>query len=580
MAKKSRPRRAGPTKTSTESKGPHADYAPAPTLAIRGSSAQALGAEAIKPTRDQPTPDQRSSNRAGQRAEPFFWFGFAIGWPKLVVFRFTIFMMLAVDALLQISHAPRYGAGGFNVGHMAWLSGLAPGRTTFEMAQLTIALCLTAAAVGAATRIVLPLATGLYAWVYFSSQLDSYQHHYLVAMMLLLLCFVDWRRPELRHAASAHAATTPATQNAEVIGGWPLRLLLIELAIMYFWAAISKTEASWLDGRTLGLQIHGAMRSMIEHTGGFAFAAKLVLIAEFMLAASIWHRRGWWVALPLGIFLHVGILWSGLEIGLFAELMLGLYLLLIPDRIFNWAAAKLQRVASLMQTSITAKPLTWGLAVAAFAIAIGFAALTRMPHAIIAAVAGAAIVSMANLWQQKRHGRISIIALLSPALATLLWLGIDRTSDTMYDYYRFWAGAESRIGDVNRAKTLYRHVTVLFDQQENGYYQLAKLQIASGNPDEQQQAVAHLHRAQQLAPQRARAFVVEAKLLNSQGKLAAALDKAQAGAAAEPTNVEALTLVRQLQQAQPAGLDGAPRKAMPSMPGKRPVTSDTDDNDR
>ncbi|MBP9087826.1 MAG: hypothetical protein KBG15_17025, partial [Kofleriaceae bacterium] len=141
-------------------------------------------------------------------------------------------------------------------------------------------------------------------------------------------------------------------------------------------------------------------------------------------------------------------------------------------------------------------------------------------------------------------------------------------------------GSELRIGDVTRAKTLYRQVTVLFDQQENGYYQLAKLQIASGNPNEQQQAINHLHRAQQLAPQRARAFVAEAKLLNTQGKISEALAKAQAGAAAEPTNVDALTLVRQLQQAQPAGTAGAPSNAMPSMPGKRPVTSDTDDNDR
>ncbi len=555
----------------------------APPRAATTESKAGPTTPAVLATTASPNPPERNNNQASNTprsaAQPFFWFGFAIGWPKLVAFRFTIFMMLAVDALLQISHAPRYGAGGFNVGQFAWLSRLAPGRTAFEIAQLTIALCLTAAAVGTATRVLVPLATGLYAWVYFSSQLDSYQHHYLVTMMLLLLCFVDWRRPDVRHAPRTRETTSAGPAQQTIIGGWPLRLLLFELAIMYFWAAISKTETSWLDGRTLSMQIHGSLRSLIEHTGGFGVAAKLVLVVELALAASVWHRRGWWVALPLGVLLHASILWSGLEIGLFAWLMLGLYLLLLPDRFFTWAAIKWQRLAAPLRTSVAATAMSRTLlfALAAITLAIGVAALTRLPHAMITAIAGAPLVTVAAMWQHRRYGRITVVALLSPTLATLLWLGVDRSTDTVYDYYRFWAGAESRIDDITRAKALYRHVTVLFDQQENGYYQLAKLQIASGNPDEQQQAISHLHRAQQLAPQRARAFVVEAKLLNTQGKFSEALAKAQAGATAEPTSVDALTLVRQLQQAQPAGPGRAPSNAMPSMPGKRPVASDGDD---
>ncbi len=572
MAKKSRHRSAAKAK-NVATPGAAAGEAKAgpPTLAVAATTAS-------------PNPPERNGNHASNTprsaAQPYFWFGFAIGRPKLVVFRFTIFMILALDALLQISHAPRYGAGGFNVGQFAWLSHLAPGRTAFEVAQLTIALCLTIAALGVATRVALPVATGLYAWVYFSSQLDSYQHHYLVAMMLLLMCFVDWQPSDLRRTPSNRERAKPTAGQTNVIGGWPLRLLLIELAVVYFWAAISKIEASWLDGRTLSLQIHGSMRSMIEHTGGFGVAAKLVLIGEFTLAAAVWHRRGWWVALPIGVALHAGILWSGLEIGLFAELMLGIYLMLVPDRIFIWAALKLQRVSAALRFAIGSTALTFGLALVACVLALVFAALSRLPHAVIVAVAGAAVVTIMNGWQHRRQGRITVVALLSPALATLFWLSVDRSTDTVYDYYRFWAGSESRIGDITRAKALYRNVTVLFDQQENGFYQLAKLQIASGNPDEQQQALDHLHRAQQLAPRRARAFVAEAKLLNTQGKFSEALAKAQAGAAAEPTSVDALTLVRQLQQAQPAGASGAPSNAMPSMPGKRPVTSDADDNDR
>jgi len=509
-----------------------------------------------------PLPSAQATTRAGN--EPPFWFGFAVSWPKLVTFRFTLLMVLALDAVLQISHAPRYGAGGFNVGHVRWLSGLAPARTLFEIAQLLTALCLVAAAVGAATRIMLPIAAALYAWIYFSSQLDSYQHHYLVALMLGLLCFVDWQRP-----ADQRSATRP-------VGGWPLRLLLVQLAIMYFWAAISKVDRAWLDGATLSLQIHGSMRSAIEHTVGFGVAAKIVLLVELALAATVFYRPGWWVALPMGVALHLGIVWSGLEIGLFAWLMLVLYLLLVPDRVFTWGARKLQPLRQVTAHVTIPSARGWALMAAGLGLGLGLAAFTRYPHAMIAIALGGALLTIANFVDGRRRNHTAIVALCAPALATGLWLGVDRTTSTMYDYYRFWAGTESRIGDPARAKALYREVTERFPRQENGYYQLAKLEIASGSADDKQQAAAHLQRAQQLAPHLARAFVAEAKLLLSQGDRAAALAKAQAGAAAEPTSVDALTLVRQLQAMAPeaAAMPGA---AAPTMPGKRPILDIDDD---
>lgn len=527
----------------------------------KAKAAQAPVESATNAAEAASLPPAAPSTRAAN--EPQFWFGFAVSWPKLITFRFTLLMVLALDAVLQISHAPRYGAGGFNVGHVRWLSGLAPARTLFEIVQLVTALCLVAAAVGAATRIMLPIAAALYAWIYFSSQLDSYQHHYLVALMLFLLCFVDWQRP-----------TDRRTPN--VIGGWPLRLLLVELAMMYFWAAISKADGAWLNGSTLSLQIHGSMRSAIEHTVGFGFAAKVVLLVEFALAATIWYRPGWWVALPMGVALHAGIVWSGLEIGLFAWLMLVLYLLLVPDRVFAWGASKLQPLRRL--TAQVAMPSAQRRAIAAIGVGlcVAIAAITRYPHALLAAAIGASLVTVANLVDGRQRYQATVITLLAPALAAVLWLGVDRTTTTMYDYYRFWAGSESRIGDPARAKALYREVTERFPNEENGYYQLAKLEIASGSTDDKQQAVAHLQRAQQLAPHLARAFIAEAKLLLSQGDRAAALTKAQAGAAAEPTSVDALTLVKQLQAMAP-GTPSAPGTAAPTMPGKRPIL-DTDDD--
>src|SRR4051812_44910212 len=80
--------------------------------------------------------------------EPRFWFGFEVSWAKLVVARVVIFGLLAIDALLAIRHAPRYGAGGFNVAQIPGLDGLGPTRNSYLVCELINAFLFTFAALG------------------------------------------------------------------------------------------------------------------------------------------------------------------------------------------------------------------------------------------------------------------------------------------------------------------------------------------------------------------------------------------------------------------------------------------------
>src|SRR5574338_1095790 len=68
--------------------------------------------------------------------QPAFWFGFDVAWAKLFAFRLVFFGLLALDALLQLRHAPRYGASGFNVAQLPLLDGFGPARVTYAFAQL------------------------------------------------------------------------------------------------------------------------------------------------------------------------------------------------------------------------------------------------------------------------------------------------------------------------------------------------------------------------------------------------------------------------------------------------------------
>src|SRR5206468_9207224 len=92
------------------------------------------------------------------------------------------------------------------------------------------------------------------------------------------------------------------------------------------------------DGRTLADQITGPLRSLVDATVGIPKASRMVIGVELLLAVTVWNRRAWPFVAPLGILFHFGIVLSGLEIGLFAWLMIAIYIFVVPDRVWTWLA--------------------------------------------------------------------------------------------------------------------------------------------------------------------------------------------------------------------------------------------------
>ncbi len=466
--------------------------------------------------------------------EPTFFFGFEVPWVKLVLARVVFFGLLALDALLAIAHAPRYGAGGFNVAQLPLFDAIAPGRAAYSVGQLISAYLLVLAACGVATRVVLPIATALYAWLYFGSHLDSYQHHYLVFLLLVLSCAVPWQRPP---------DATPSTP----VRSWALRLMLVQLAIVYLWAAISKMNPAWLDGKTLAAQMSPGMRSLIDGTVHMVGASWIVVLAELTLAATIWNRRTWKIAAPLGLALHVGILKSGLEIGLFAWLMLGLYILVIPDRIWLWLAERSPVRAVRAVVRVTSEWFHGSLrfAVWVFAASLGavLAMLSNFDHGpgvglwlVVALLAGTVFAVL------RRRTHVAWLA-LAHLLAFMLWTTVDRATSTSADYYRFWGGSSRRLGDPKTAEYAYRRMTEVAPNDGNGFYQLGRLLLARDAGDE---GLAALHQAQDLEPLKARSYVAEARWLVAHGKREEAIAKAREATIVEPSDNEARALLQSL----------------------------------
>ena len=533
---------------------PHKPAAPAPA-----ASASAPAASASAPTKpapnkpaddksatDKPAPnnaarDKRAAKNAADRTaryklpaaeRPTFWFGFEVAWAKLAIGRAVLFGMLALDALLQIRHAPRYGAGGFNVAQIPLLDGLGPTRASYAAAELINAWLFTLAAFGVATRWVLPAAAAIYAWLYFGSQLDSYQHHYLVSMILLLACFVPWQRPP---------------DGAPRVRSWALRLILVELGIMYLWAAVSKMNGAWTNGTTLATQIIGPMRHMIDATVGIAFASKLVILVELSLAALVWQPRFAALIAPLGIAFHVGILFSGLEIGLFAWLMIAVYLFVIPDRVYDALVNALDTPLNAWRV-IAAwfdGALGWFVWLVSIALALIFAMLARFEYAgrigavvLVATITGTAI----SVVRAPTARRMTAIGLAHLA-AFALWLATDHASTVAIDYYRFWGGTSRRLGDLAASERAYRELIAVAPDEPTGHMQLGRILLNQGKSDE---GLAQLHEAEHVDPTDPRAFVVEARYLASRGQLDDALIKAKDATYADPNDKAARDLLDKL----------------------------------
>ena len=437
---------------------------------------------------------------------------------KIAFGRFVLFALLAADALAQIRHAPRYGSG-FNVAQLPGLDALGPGRVAYGVCELVLAYVFVVIACGVATRWLVPVAAVIYNWLYFGSQLDSYQHHYLVAMLLIIACFVPWQR------------SGPLDQPVK---SWALRLLLVELGIVYLWAAISKLDPQWLNGAALGMQLHGSLRGLIDATIGMHAVAILVPLTELVLV-GVWVRPAWPYLAPLGILFHLGIVWTGLEIGLFAWLMIGLYLFVVPDRVYllavRWLAPVRPRTVELVARVEARKWIVLGLAlVVGIACALG----CDLPGA-----RGVAIVATVGVVIAALRGKRVVAIALAHMLALTLWLAIDHTTSITRDYYKFWGGTARRLNDPAAAETAYRRLTELAPDDASAHFNLGRLLLAHDDTS----GLDELHAAQRLDRGHARAYIAEAQWLAAHDRLSDAVAAAQAGAAAEPNDAEARNLV-------------------------------------
>ena len=128
---------------------------------------------------------------------------------------------------------------------------------------------------------------------------------------------------------------------------WPLRLIRVQVALLYFTSALWKLgEPIWRSGATLHYVLGGTVNTRFP--GGTPLAlepylpamAYAVLLWEFSFPLLLLNHRTRTFTLVSGIFIHLSM-WFFLELGPFTLVVLAAYLAFIdPVRFASWARAR------------------------------------------------------------------------------------------------------------------------------------------------------------------------------------------------------------------------------------------------
>ncbi len=288
-------------------------------------------------------------------------------------------LLLAFDMwLTRIEHGGRYGAGSFNVAHFAWLDAVQPEVTAGLYVGVSIVtglLCFALVLVPAAPRWLLALTFVLHTWSWAMSMLDSYQHHYLLSLVLLALVFfprpsaedallapapppTDEKKADKRSKKKSAEPTkqaAPLLARAPLTSAWAYVALSVAIAVVYAYTAYSKTDPEWLSGaafrRVLGLPLDGVVPEGAEDRIGLfrgiagtfgiegesfwwlmghsVVLVQMICCAGYLLAPfrDVTRHEGVkifvWIALATALSFHVGAEVMDLKIGWFSWYMIG-----------------------------------------------------------------------------------------------------------------------------------------------------------------------------------------------------------------------------------------------------------------
>ena len=402
-----------------------------------------------------------------------YWFGPVAAVRPYVLERAVLFL-LALDSWVQfVPHGGRYGAGGFNVAHFLWLDAIQPLPSPALHVGLVLIVgglaWVIACTGGNCSLRVLLLVLYTYGWA--MSRLDAYQHHYLLS--LLLGAFVFFPALEAANVLDA---------GARRISAWAYVVVAANLAIVYTFAAVTKTEAVWASGAVLQ-QVTGGSRwfqsvwSWVLHESGvrgdvlWEVLARAVAVMQILIASAYvvavradasrarWVRLLAWAALVAAVGFHGSLLSFPIEIRWFSYYMIAVAgAFFLPER----ALDTIVRLATFPLRMVAASAARWSAtrfqAVAVAASASCIVALVGSQLDLPGGTAAGLICAgaLAALGLVAALGTNPEPAAVAAAAGALVLAVAVRVLPVRFEYYLYVVADLQRRGDAAQVLAAYQ----------------------------------------------------------------------------------------------------------------------------
>ena len=503
-----------------------------------------------------------------------YWYGPVLTLRPNLFFR-AFLTLLAFDVWLLRSHlSAAYGLTGFNVAHFSLLDQIQPQPTPQLQGAvqfLTGLMALTLALLGI-RRAALGVLSVLYTYGWAMSLLDSFQHHYLMSTILVIMIFFPTDQTRIVEQAGSHKRVT----DWPCANCWSYVLLCVTVAIVYIYSAIAKCDAEWISGSTIweidkGSGFLTSLASILAHVGisnamfwPFISVGAIVIemaIAAAYLVAIVQDRSKsrivrvvCWTAWALAISLHTGFVLMQLKIGWFslymvllacvvflpsAVLVRGSYVLLLPFRVFNrlveWMHGKMLSCHPAVGSTV--------FLLLAVAILIGLSLGDTIPGISVAGFIAAAILVTVVLELVRRgHSMQALRTTVALLIATAFLWSMISFSSVDFQYHQYAASEWMQVGrtalaqsEIALAERYSNHV----GPAELARFKLiaAKVHRSTGQLDE---ALVNLRFVLSINPNDVEALNSLGAVLSKQGRIDEAMDHFNEVLRVKPDDVNAL----------------------------------------
>ncbi len=249
---------------------------------------------------------------------------------QLILFRIVLGVLICWQSFHDIFSgwvARNLIAPKFTFSHIGfeWLQPL-PGIGMYVYYSI-MGVCGLFVAIGLRYRLSLGLFTLLWTGTYLMQKTLYNNHYYLLILVCLIMLFLPANANR-----SIHSHKNIKIQTMPV---WCRHVIILQFAIVYFFAAVSKLYPDWLDGTfTKLLLIRFGTPLGIDwfqqHWFHLLIAYGGILFDLLIVPLMLW-RKTRWLALIAAFTFH-GFNWSTLEIGIFPFFALSFFIFCIPPR--------------------------------------------------------------------------------------------------------------------------------------------------------------------------------------------------------------------------------------------------------